>query len=77
MITQYRPQLEALAPDSGCYLSEGNWRQPNFQHAFYRSNYDPLNAIKAKYDPHDLFYAVTAVGSDRWRVSNHGHLRKI
>ena len=76
MTNRYIPLLEELAPDSGCYLNEGNFRQPNWQQAFYGANYDKLLRIKDKYDPHGLFYAVTAVGSDRLVAYNDGHLCK-
>jgi hypothetical protein len=38
----------------------------NWKEEFYGPNYDKLLAIKKKYDPHHVFYALTAVGSDLW-----------
>ncbi|KAK6431063.1 hypothetical protein LTR95_012775 [Oleoguttula sp. CCFEE 5521] len=60
------PELERLTPNGSCYLNEGDFRQPNWQETFYGANYAKLNAIKDKYDPHHVFWAVTAVGSEYW-----------
>lgn len=63
--------LEALTPNGGAYLSEGDFQQPNFQQVFYGGNYATLKAIKRKYDPLDTLYAITAVGSEDW-YEGHG-----
>ncbi len=34
-------------------------------------------AFKAKYDPNDLFYATTAVGSEGWKADIGGRLCKV
>ncbi|KAK5994000.1 FAD-linked oxidoreductase sor8 [Cladobotryum mycophilum] len=68
------PRLEALTPGGGTYLNEGDFRQPNWQKAYYGDNYIALRKIKAKYDPNDLFYGLTAVGSERWTVQKDGSL---
>jgi hypothetical protein len=60
------PALEALTPNGSCYLSEGNFRQPDWQDVFYGKNYAKLNSIKNKYDPYHMFWAITAVGSEYW-----------
>ena len=57
--------------------SQGDFRQPNFTDVFYGINYPALRSIKAKYDPNDIFYATTAVGSDEWTVLNDGRLCKL
>lgn len=57
--------------------SQADFRQPNFKSAFYGANYDKLRAIKKKYDPADLFYAITAVGSDEWEVSEDGRMCRV
>ncbi|KAJ5947624.1 hypothetical protein N7466_000639 [Penicillium verhagenii] len=77
MTYEFIPKLEALAPDSGAYLNEGNFQQPDFQKVFYGSNYDALRKIKSKYDPDDIFYAKTAVGSAEWSEANDGRLCKV
>lgn len=71
---QLDPMLKALAPESGTYLNEGDYNLQTWKEDFYGSNYDPLRAIKKKYDPNDLFYALTGVGSDAWTVASDGRL---
>lgn len=56
---------------------QGNFKQPDFQKVFYGSNYDALRKVKSKYDPHDIFYAKTAVGSAEWREREDGRLCKV
>lgn len=68
------PILEAVTPGSAVYLNEGNYQQPDWQDAFYGSNYAKLRAIKKKYDPADLFYGLTAVGSETWAPDSQGRL---
>jgi hypothetical protein len=43
--------------------------EPNWQDAFYGSNYPRLSEIKRKWDPIGVFYAITAVGSENWVVN--------
>lgn len=74
MTEQYIPRLAALSPNSGAYLNEGDFEQPNFQSVFYGNKYDKLRAIKAEYDPDEVFYGKTAVGSDEWRQLDDGRL---
>ncbi|CDM37360.1 CAZyme family AA7 [Penicillium roqueforti] len=72
--TKYVPALEAVTPDSGCYQNEADFRQPNWQQTFFGSNYAPLLTIKRKWDPASFFYALKAVGSDAWSVSDSGRM---
>ncbi|EKV12585.1 FAD/FMN-containing isoamyl alcohol oxidase MreA [Penicillium digitatum] len=76
MTEDFIPKLTALSPESGAYMNEGNFQQPNFKEVFYGTNYNTLRSIKAKYDPNDIFYARTAVGSDEWTESEDGRLCK-
>ncbi|KAI0061811.1 FAD-binding domain-containing protein [Artomyces pyxidatus] len=52
--------------DSGSYVNEADVREPNWKVTFYGRNYARLEAVKAEYDPYDLFIVRTGVGSDRW-----------
>ncbi|CAG8290270.1 unnamed protein product [Penicillium olsonii] len=61
-------QWRAVSPDAGAYMSESDIQEPNFQQAFYGSNYQRLYQLKQKYDPGMLFYAPTGVGSEEWTV---------
>lgn len=60
----------ATCPDSGAYMSESDIQEPNFQQAFYGSNYARLYKLKQVYDPTSLFYAPTGVGSENWEVKS-------
>ncbi|QMW39125.1 hypothetical protein G4B11_002405 [Aspergillus flavus] len=55
-------------PQSGAYMSEADLIEPNLQEAFYGANYPALYALKQKYDPTGLFFALTAVGAEDWEV---------
>lgn len=66
--------LEELTPGGGAYLNEGDPHQPDWQTTFYGENYERLLAIKNKYDPEGLLYALTAVGSEQWAQKQDGRL---
>ena len=68
------PKLAALTPSGAAYLSEADFQQPNWKSVLYGANYGTLDQIKAQYDPLDLFYALGAVGSDRWTQTADGRL---
>ncbi|KAI8950474.1 FAD/FMN-containing isoamyl alcohol oxidase MreA [Xylaria longipes] len=70
------PQLERLTPGGGAYLNEGDFQQPGWQQVFYGDNYNTLVDIKSRYDPFQLLYAITAVGSEYWTPQNDGRLCK-
>lgn len=76
MTTSLIPELEVLTPGGGTYLNEGDIHQSDWQTVFYGKNYKRLESIKDKYDPQELFYGSTAVGSDRWtyRMNSDGRL---
>ncbi|KAL4960182.1 FAD-dependent oxidoreductase [Aspergillus stella-maris] len=77
MTEDYIPTLAALAPNSGAYMNEADFQQPNWQETFYGVNYPTLRAVKAYYDPEDVFYAPQAVGSDEWVVGEKGRLCRV
>ncbi|KAK5652349.1 hypothetical protein OQA88_10541 [Cercophora sp. LCS_1] len=53
----------------GGYGNEGDVMEPDFGEAFFGTNYDRLLQIKRQVDPTDVFWAPTAVGSERWQVA--------
>jgi len=71
---EINPILIAATPGSGTYLNEANFRQADFQEHFFGDNYDKLLAVKKKYDPDDVFYVTTGVGSDAFVVDDSGRL---
>jgi Berberine and berberine like len=71
------PALKSISPGSGTYLNEANFQGRNWKTEFYGSNYRRLVNVKKKYDPDNLFYAVTAVGSDSWEADSDGRLCRV
>ncbi|KAF2116668.1 FAD binding domain-containing protein [Lophiotrema nucula] len=59
-----------ISPGAGGYLAEADRLEPNFGQSFWGSNYPRLLRLKAKWDPHDVFFATTSVGSERWKVES-------
>ncbi|OHW97357.1 FAD binding domain-containing protein [Colletotrichum incanum] len=58
-----------VSPGAGSYLAESDRMEPNFQQSFYGdSKYPRLLELKRKWDPEDVFYAATVVGSEFWTV---------
>jgi FAD/FMN-containing dehydrogenase len=70
----FLPRLAEITPRGGAYLNEADFQAHDFKALFYGTHYDRLYKIKAKYDPTDIFYARTAVGSDRWTQGLDGRL---
>ncbi|KAI9651893.1 MAG: hypothetical protein M1831_007515 [Alyxoria varia] len=68
-------KLDQLAgSDAGVYLNEASFKTKDWQKEFYGSNYGRLRGIKKKYDPDDTLWAVTAVGSEEWTLTDSGRL---
>lgn len=59
--------LRDLLPNSGAYLNEANQDEPDFQQAFWGTNYPKLAAIKKAYDPTDVFWCHPCVGNEGWK----------
>lgn len=73
----YMPQLMAATPGGGGYLNEAHFDTPNWQEEFYGANYPRLEEIKWRYDPEGIFYARTAVGSEKWAEDEEGRLCRV
>jgi FAD/FMN-containing dehydrogenase len=58
--------LRAVAPDTGAYVNECDYFQPDWQKAFWGSNYPRLLEIKQRYDPDGPFVVHHGVGSEVW-----------
>ncbi|AEO63034.1 uncharacterized protein THITE_2039882 [Thermothielavioides terrestris NRRL 8126] len=58
--------LRAAAPNGCAYVNEADPYQPNWQNAFWGTNYPALLKIRQKYDPDGLFYAVSTPGTENW-----------
>ena len=66
--------LKKLAPDTGAYMNEADVQDPDYLADFYGQNLAKLELVKSIYDPTDLFYCPTCVGSERWDEDNTGRL---
>lgn len=59
-------ELRRVAPDTGAYLAESNFFEPDWQQAFWGANHARLQAVKSRYDPDGLFCVHHGVGSEAW-----------
>ncbi|KAL2020586.1 hypothetical protein VTK56DRAFT_8174 [Thermocarpiscus australiensis] len=58
--------LRNAAPNGAAYVNEADPYQPNWQNAFWGTNYPALLKIRQKYDPNGVFYAVSTPGTENW-----------
>jgi hypothetical protein len=65
-ISQAMGELLKAAPDAGAYVSESDFFQSSWQHAFWGAHYTRLLSVKKKYDPAGLFFVHHGVGSEEW-----------
>jgi len=65
-IARAMDELRKLSPNSGSYVSESNYFEPNWQQSFWGANYRRLLAVKQRYDPEGLFFVHHGVGSEAW-----------
>ncbi|HEX4060372.1 MAG TPA: FAD-binding oxidoreductase [Streptosporangiaceae bacterium] len=56
--------IRAITPDSGSYVNEADYFEPDWQRSFWGDNYPRLLEIKHKYDPADMFRVHHGVGSE-------------
>ncbi|KAF2670170.1 FAD-binding domain-containing protein [Microthyrium microscopicum] len=68
--------VRTVAPEMGAYGNEATNIEPNWQEAFWGSNYKKLVDIKTKYDPDHLFWVSPGVKADYMSVQN-GRLCKV
>jgi FAD/FMN-containing dehydrogenase len=59
-------ELRVVAADGGAYVSESNYFESDFQHAYWGKNISRLAEVKKKYDPDGLFFVHNGVGSEQW-----------
>ena len=71
------PLLAGLTPNGAVYINQTDFQQPDWMWVFYRPNYGQLDEVKSQYDPLDVFYALGAVGSDRWEQREDGRLCRL
>ncbi|PSN66740.1 FAD-binding domain-containing protein [Corynespora cassiicola Philippines] len=76
MTYQRVAKLKELAPESGAYFNEGDPFDPNWQYDFWGQNYARLKAVKKQYDPDNLLWCLSCVGSEEWYEMDSGQLCK-
>ncbi|OTB08288.1 hypothetical protein M426DRAFT_264921 [Hypoxylon sp. CI-4A] len=76
LVNYAQQRIDALVPENtGAHLNEANFSpEIDWKTQFYGSNYPRLLSIKQKVDPDNIFWAVTAVGSDALTVAGDGRL---
>jgi hypothetical protein len=62
--------LKSLNPAGGTYANEADPNFPDWQHAFWGSNYERLRSIKQQVDPFGVFYCRSCVGSEMFEDRN-------
>jgi len=58
--------LRKLVPESGSYVAESNFFEPDWQRSYWGPNYARLLEVKRRYDPGGLFFVHHGVGSETW-----------
>jgi len=72
-VAQTMAELRKLVPDAGSYVSESDYFEADWRRAHWGANYARLAAVKAVYDPDDLFIVHHGVGGERWSADGFTH----
>jgi FAD/FMN-containing dehydrogenase len=56
--------IRAVTQDSGSYVNETDFFEPDWQRSFWGDNYRRLLAVKQRYDPTNVFCVHHGVGSE-------------
>ncbi|KAK0634225.1 hypothetical protein B0T14DRAFT_542935 [Immersiella caudata] len=67
-LERHMDALRKATPGGGAYFNEADVQEPEWQDAFFGSNYGKLVSIKKKWDPEAVFWAPTTPGSEAWSV---------
>jgi hypothetical protein len=65
-------KLRDVSPGGASYVNEGDLYEPNWQEAYWGSNYPRLLQIRQKWDPKGVFYTQTTPGTEKWSVLDEG-----
>jgi FAD/FMN-containing dehydrogenase len=74
-IARAMDELLKVVKQPGSYVSESDYFERDWQHAFWGVNYPRLASAKRKYDPNSLFFVHHGVGSEEW--SSDGFTKKV
>ncbi|KAF9532703.1 FAD binding domain-containing protein [Crepidotus variabilis] len=64
--------LRSASPHGAAYVNEGDLEEPNWQTAYWGTNYPRLKTLKEKYDPLGVLYARTTPGTEAWEIIDYG-----
>jgi hypothetical protein len=64
--------LREAGPDGAAYVNEGDLNEPDWQQAYWGSNYPRLLQLREKWDPEGVFYTRTTPGTEKWSVIDYG-----
>ncbi|EAT85430.1 hypothetical protein HBH56_038620 [Parastagonospora nodorum] len=64
--------LRDVSPNGASYVNEGDLYEPNWQEAYWGSNYARLLKLRQKFDPNGVFYTQTTPGTESWSVIDYG-----
>ncbi|PKS07232.1 hypothetical protein jhhlp_005834 [Lomentospora prolificans] len=64
--------LRAAGPNGFTYINEADPYQPNWQEHFWGDVYPELRALKKKWDPRGVLYAISTPGTEEWEVIEYG-----
>jgi hypothetical protein len=62
--------IRDVTQGGGAYANEADIAEPDWQQAFWGSNYPRLLTVKKKWDPTNLFYVHHGIGSEGWVVDD-------
>ncbi|KAI7774542.1 hypothetical protein LA080_008240 [Diaporthe eres] len=65
-------KMKEAGPSGFGYVNEGDSNQPDWQTAFYGTNYPRLLDIRKKWEPNGVFYAIATPGTEDWEVIDYG-----
>ena len=68
-------ELRKAVPESGSYVAESSFFEPEWQKSYWGMNYPRLLSIKRQYDPAGLFFVHHGVGSEDWSAD--GFMRVV
>ncbi|KAH6847752.1 hypothetical protein B0I37DRAFT_375759 [Chaetomium sp. MPI-CAGE-AT-0009] len=67
-VQAYVDRWQALMPEAGAYMNEGDPAEPEWQERFYGDKYPRLVEVKRRWDPWGVFWASNTVGGEGWEV---------
>lgn len=53
-------------------VEQGDLNEPNWQTAYWGSNYPRLLQLRKKWDPNGVFYTQTTPGTENWAILDYG-----